>query len=158
VRTPALARVPPLIVSQHTRRQEVHRPDRHREVRHDQAPCTILPHPSSSSDLWVDGSVPNSQKTGESGNVTYAKGSASGPIKTAALVVAGITVSDQAFIEADTDSTNSPGIFGLGPATGSIVYQTFAGQADAAPPLDRIFALNSSSEGYITSTLVFFSL
>jgi hypothetical protein len=116
-----------------------------------------LTHPLHSSDLWVGGgAVPNSKDTGENGNVTYAKGSAAGPIKTADMVVAGITVSAQAFIEADDDSTGVPGILGLGPALGSVVYNTFIPtDPTKAPPLDRIFSEDSSSGMYITNMWVY---
>jgi hypothetical protein len=96
--------------------------------------------------------VKNAKLSGESGNITYAKGAASGPIKTADLELAGITVKDQAFLEADENSSGSPGIIGLGPATGSVIYQTFLGDKEAEPPLDRIWAQNSSSQMYITTT------
>jgi hypothetical protein len=68
----------------------------------------------------------------------------------------GFTIADQAYIEAlPADNTaNSPGIIGLGPASGSLIFNDYLGDASGSPFLDRVFA-NGSVPAYITTTCAF---
>jgi hypothetical protein len=84
-------------------------------------------------------------------NITYAKGFAAGPIKTVDVSFAGYNITSQAFIEADDNTSGSPGIIGLGPASGSTIFNDLHSNLSAAPILDRIFA-NGSVPAYITTT------
>jgi hypothetical protein len=54
---------------------------------------------TGSSDLWVEGIVPAAKNTGVLGEITYAKGSARGPIMTSDVQFAGYTIQDQPFSE-----------------------------------------------------------
>jgi hypothetical protein len=124
---------------------------------------------TGSSDLWVQSntSIPGSQSTGQSANISYAVGSAAGPIKLAEVTFAGCTIPNQAYLEvpAGNGVPGTQGIIGLGPASGSNILDTLSTAAFAtapvnvtqalgmAPPLDRIFA-NGSVPAFITSTWV----
>jgi hypothetical protein len=107
---------------------------------------------TGSTDFWVEGTVPNADVTGQNATIQYAKGAATGPVKTADLEIAGVTVKAQAFLNALENDSGSPGIIGLGPATGSVIFNKFQGDAEASPPLDRIFGQNKTSQRFITTT------
>jgi len=109
---------------------------------------------SGSSDLWVAGAVPGAKDTGATAQITYAVGSAQGPVKTADLTILGYTVKDQAYIEVDvsSDAPDGTGLIGFGPSTGSQVLQAIA-NSTGDPPLDRIFRQNTSIPNYITVAL-----
>ncbi|KZT09219.1 acid protease [Laetiporus sulphureus 93-53] len=110
---------------------------------------------TGSSDLYVAGTVPDSNDTGKTSGVTYAVGAVEGPIKTAKMDFLGYTVDDQAFlnIEANSDNeTAGTGLIGLGPHTGSQIQSTL-GNGTGDPPLDRIFQQNTSTPNYITVLL-----
>ncbi|KAG8889958.1 hypothetical protein FRB98_001692 [Tulasnella sp. 332] len=115
---------------------------------------------TGSSDLWVYGSVPNTQSTGKTASVGYAIGTVNGSVLQAPLGFAGYTVPDQAFINVLDVSTfsNDPttegysGLVGLGPNTGSAVQGVVGGQA-GGPMMDRIFELNTTSQNYISFQL-----
>ncbi|TRM63783.1 aspartic peptidase domain-containing protein [Schizophyllum amplum] len=109
---------------------------------------------TGSSDLWVAGSVKNAKDTGHTSGVTYAVGAVKGPIKTAELEFSGFTVPDQAYIEV-TPSRSQPasvGLIGLGPNSGSNVYQEMGDDSGMAV-LDSIFTQNTSTPNYITVLL-----
>lgn len=106
---------------------------------------------TGSSDLWVGGSVPNSQSTGKTATVTYVSGGASGPVYTADLDFLDYNVSNQAFILADGKQDGS-GLIGLGPNSGSSIHSSLNNmQGDSV--LDRIFLQNTSTENYMTILL-----
>ncbi|KAI8978776.1 acid protease [Trametes punicea] len=109
---------------------------------------------TGSSDLWVAGSVPNTQQTGRSAQVQYAVGEIEGPILTASLEFAGYTVDNQAFINASPSSSNpaGTGLIGLGPSSGSQVQSTI-GSSAGDPTLDRIFQQDTSTPNFITVLL-----
>jgi hypothetical protein len=95
----------------------------------------------------------NATDTGKTGNVSYAVGSASGPIKTADLQFAGFTVKDQIFMSAeDNESGSNFGIIGLGPNSGSVWFNEFDNKSIADTTLTRIFTQNATTQMYITST------
>nr|GAT43188.1 predicted protein [Mycena chlorophos] len=109
---------------------------------------------TGSADLWVAGDVSSSTGTGMSGTITYASGSATGPIQQATLDFAGYTVQNQAYIQV-TPSSSQPagqGLIGLGPSSGSIVYQAFEA-SEGNTPLDNIFLQNTATPNYITFLL-----
>ncbi|KAI0276912.1 aspartic peptidase domain-containing protein [Russula aff. rugulosa BPL654] len=109
---------------------------------------------NASSDLWVAGTVPNANFTGNSAKIQYDIGSDEGPIQTADLTLLGYTVPDQAFV-AVTPSSDSPegyGLIGLGPSTGSVVLGTLDNSA-GDPPIDRIFRQDTSVPNFISVLL-----
>ncbi|KAF8585027.1 acid protease [Ramaria rubella] len=114
-----------------------------------------------SSDLWVAGNIPNKQSLGKSATVTYAQGSASGDVNTAAVELSGYNVSDQAFIFVadfsatgfgDPSTTEFSGLIGLGPSSSSVIH-TAIGQSTGDPFLDRVFRQNTSTPNFITFLL-----
>lgn len=109
---------------------------------------------TGSSDLWVAGNVPGAQGTGKTASVNYAIGAANGAVMTANLDFDGYTVDNQAFISVSTDAAHpaGQGILGLGPNSGSEVFQQFNSEAGDAT-LDRIFRQNTSTPNYITILL-----
>ncbi|PCH43782.1 acid protease [Wolfiporia cocos MD-104 SS10] len=109
---------------------------------------------TGSSDLWVAGNVPNAQSTGKSAGVDYAIGAASGSVMTATMGFDDYTVNNQAFISVPVDSAHpmGQGIIGLGPNSGSDVYQQFNSPAGDSP-LNSIFRQNTSTPNFITILL-----
>lgn len=109
---------------------------------------------TGSSDLWVAGTVPGAKSTGSSAKIQYAVGSEEGPIQTADLTLLGYTVKDQAFIEVtpSTDTPDGVGLIGLGPSTGSEVFNTLKSSA-GDPPIDRIFRQDTSVPNFISVLL-----
>ncbi|KAF5330098.1 hypothetical protein D9758_018669 [Tetrapyrgos nigripes] len=109
---------------------------------------------TGSSDLWVAGSVSNAKDTGKSAGVTYAIDSVEGEIKTADLVFSGYSISDQAYIEVRPSDQNpeGKGLIGLGPNTGSNVYQVLNNDGDHAVA-NRIFLQNTSTPNFISINL-----
>ncbi|TFK70924.1 acid protease [Pluteus cervinus] len=109
---------------------------------------------TGSSDLWVAGSVPGASLTGFTTGVNYAVGQVQGPIKLATLDFAGFTVQSQAYLEVtpDTDNPQGTGLIGLGPNSGSSIFQTVSTPASATV-LDRIFLQNTTTPNFITVLL-----
>ncbi|KAF8230075.1 acid protease [Tricholoma matsutake] len=109
---------------------------------------------TGSSDLWVAGNVPNTNDTKFTASVQYAVGSVQGPVQTARLDFDGKTVPDQAFLEVVPDSNNpdGSGILGLGPNSGSNIYET-VGSTVGAAVADRIFLQNTSTPNFVTVLL-----
>ncbi|KAH8109296.1 acid protease [Phellopilus nigrolimitatus] len=114
---------------------------------------------TGSSDLWVTGSVPNSQDSKKSVTLEYAVGQAAGDIYYADLTFGNFTVSDQAFLMVQNTSSFSTnitaqgynGLIGLGPNTGSLIREKLDRDDfmdDAV--LDRIFQANKTSQNYIS--------
>ncbi|KAJ7079759.1 aspartic peptidase domain-containing protein [Mycena belliarum] len=110
---------------------------------------------TGSADLWVAGSVPSGQATGKAATISYASGSASGPVKTSDLLFGGYTVPKQAFIEVPPDTAHpiGQGLIGLGPSSGSVIYQAFASEDEGNTVLDSIFIQNTSTPNFITFIL-----
>ncbi|KAK0464236.1 aspartic peptidase domain-containing protein [Desarmillaria tabescens] len=106
------------------------------------------------SALVDTGSVMDSIDAGATSGVTYAIGGAKGPIKTSTLEFSRYTVRDQAFMEVtpDTDNKKGKGVIGLGPTSGSNIYNTLNTSAGFAV-LDRIFLQNTSTPNYLTVLL-----
>ncbi|PBK97381.1 acid protease [Armillaria gallica] len=109
---------------------------------------------AGSSDLWIAGNVTDSIDTGATSEISYAVGGATGPIKTSTLGFAGYTVQDQAFMQVtpDSDHTIGAGIIGLGPTTGSVIYNKL-NTSVGYTVLDRIFLQNTSTPNYYTVLL-----
>ncbi|KAK0243960.1 aspartic peptidase domain-containing protein [Armillaria nabsnona] len=109
---------------------------------------------AGSSDLWVAGNVTDSIDTGATSGITYASGGAGGPIKTSTLEFAGYTVQDQAFMQITPDSDHpiGMGIIGLGPTSGSAIYNNLTTSVGYTV-LDRIFLQNTSTPNYLTVLL-----
>ncbi|KAF9029911.1 acid protease [Hymenopellis radicata] len=109
---------------------------------------------TGSSDLWVAGTVPSAQDTGATSGVTYAVGSAKGPVKIADMKFAGYEISNQAFMQVppDADNKQGQGILGLGPNSGSNIYNTLQSDAGFAV-VDRIFLQNTSTPNFISIAL-----
>ncbi|KAF8555757.1 acid protease [Imleria badia] len=114
---------------------------------------------TGSSDLWVTGSVPGAQNTGNSLTLSYAVGNAAGDIYTAPFQLDGVTVQDQAFLLVSNTSTFSnihsegyDGLIGLGPNSGSSIYKKLSGDSGNCA-INRIFQQNASSNNYITLML-----
>ncbi|KAK0243958.1 aspartic peptidase domain-containing protein [Armillaria nabsnona] len=109
---------------------------------------------AGSSDLWVAGNVTDSIDTGATSEITYAIGGAKGPVKTSTLEFAGYTVQDQAFMQVIPDSENAigTGLIGLGPTTGSVIYNRL-NTSVGYTVLDRIFLQNTSTPNYYTVLL-----
>ncbi|KAK0504253.1 aspartic peptidase domain-containing protein [Armillaria luteobubalina] len=110
---------------------------------------------TGSSDLWVAGNVTDSIDTGAMSEVSYADGSgAEGPVKLSILEFSGYTVQDQAFLQItpDNDHPIARGLIGLGPTTGSKIYNKLNTSAGYAV-LDRIFLQNTSTPNYLTVLL-----
>jgi hypothetical protein len=102
--------------------------------------------------LWIASALDNATSTGQNGNISYAVGSASGPIETADLEFAGYTVKDQVFMSAtDNDSGSNFGILGLGPNSGSVWFNELGNASSADTALTRIFLQNATTQMYITS-------
>ncbi|KAK0243957.1 aspartic peptidase domain-containing protein [Armillaria nabsnona] len=109
---------------------------------------------TGSSDLWVAGNISDSIDTGKMSELPYAKGAAGGPVKTSTLGFAGYTVQDQAFMQVtpDNDHLIGTGIIGLGPTTGSVIYNNLTTSVGYTV-LDRIFLQNTSTPNYLTVLL-----
>ncbi|TFY75629.1 hypothetical protein EWM64_g8384 [Hericium alpestre] len=115
---------------------------------------------TGSSDLWIAGDVPNTKDLGKSVDLSYAIGRATGDINTANLAFDNFTVTDQAYVLVKDTSTFSTdinaqgyqGLLGLGPNTGSVVYQKIDDHsADSA--LFRIFGEDKTTQNYISVLL-----
>ncbi|KAH0831986.1 aspartic peptidase domain-containing protein [Lanmaoa asiatica] len=115
---------------------------------------------TGSSDLWVTGSVPGAQDTGKSLTLSYAVGNAAGNVYTAPFQFNNYTVQDQAFLLVSNTSSFSTdihtqgydGLIGLGPNSGSSIYDKLSGDSGNSA-INRIFQQNSSSNNYITLML-----
>ncbi|PBK97380.1 acid protease [Armillaria gallica] len=109
---------------------------------------------TGSSDLWVAGNITDSIDTGKVSELPYAKGAAGGPVKTSTLEFAGYIVQDQAFMQVTPDSEHpiGAGIIGLGPTTGSVIYNNLTTSVGYTV-LDRIFLQNTSTPNYLTVLL-----
>ncbi|KAH7885424.1 aspartic peptidase domain-containing protein [Phlebopus sp. FC_14] len=116
---------------------------------------------TGSSDLWVTGSVPGAQDTGESLTLSYAVGNAAGDVYTAPFQVGGYSVDNQAFLLVSNTSSFSTnihsegydGLIGLGPNSGSSIYKKLSGDS-GNNAINRIFQQNpSNSDDYITLML-----
>ncbi|KDQ62633.1 hypothetical protein JAAARDRAFT_30550 [Jaapia argillacea MUCL 33604] len=110
---------------------------------------------TGSSDLWVAGTVPTKTSTGATSGVQYAIGSVTGPINLATLEFAGYSVPSQAYLEITPDDTNpsGSGLIGLGPNTGSNIWYTLNGEAQADAVCDRIFRMNTTTPNFISVLL-----
>ncbi|PBK97383.1 acid protease, partial [Armillaria gallica] len=112
---------------------------------------------TGSSDLWVAGNITDSIDTGKMSEIPYAKGAAGGPVKTSTLQIANYTVQDQAFkstvqVTPDSDHPTGIGLIGLGPTTGSVIYNNLTTSVGYTV-LDRIFLQNTSTPNYLTVLL-----
>ncbi|KAJ7486168.1 aspartic peptidase domain-containing protein [Mycena galericulata] len=111
---------------------------------------------TGSSDLWVaTSSLTGTSSTGKAATISYASGSASGPVLTGSVDFAGFTVSNQAFIEVPPDSDHpvGQGLIGLGPSEGSVLFEAFNAASEGNTVLDSIFIQNTSTPNYMTFTL-----
>ncbi|KAJ7758112.1 aspartic peptidase A1 [Mycena maculata] len=114
---------------------------------------------TGSSDLWVSfpGTAPSTTDTGKSLSLSYAVGSASGDIHTAAVEFGNYTVSDQAFLlVANASSFSSDtafnGLVGLGPNEGSQI-QSKLGSPSGDTLTNRIFQQEKTTANYVTFLL-----
>jgi len=108
---------------------------------------------TGSSDLWTIGTIEGGKSTGQSGEITYAQGSAKGPIYLTEIKFAGHKVSDQAYL--NVTGGNPPqgdGLIGLGPFSSSVIRSKL-NSAAGDPVLNRIFALNASTPNFMSFTL-----
>ncbi|KAF9507093.1 hypothetical protein BS47DRAFT_1266993, partial [Hydnum rufescens UP504] len=111
-----------------------------------------------SSDLWVDGTVPNSSDTGISASISYAIGTAAGNIHTAQANFSDFSVASQAYLQV-TDSKSFgalasegiSGLAGLGPGFSSVIRNAAGTKGDTL--LDNIFQLNKTTSNFITFLL-----
>ncbi|KAJ7643879.1 aspartic peptidase domain-containing protein [Roridomyces roridus] len=111
---------------------------------------------TGSSDLWVAAnSLSGTTTTGKAGTISYASGGATGDILTGTLGFAGSTVSGQAFISVNPDSSHpvGQGLVGLGPSSGSVIFGSFDSASEGNTVLDNIFTQNTSTPNFITFTL-----
>ncbi|CAL1707657.1 unnamed protein product [Somion occarium] len=108
---------------------------------------------TGSSDLTVAGDIPNTKDTGKTTELSYAIGSAKGPIKLVEVGYEGYTIPDQAFV-LDTSGVQGEdqGIIGLGPSSNSKIRQVL-NSAAGNPVVDHIFKLNSSTPNFISIIL-----
>jgi len=117
---------------------------------------------TGSSDLWVNfpGTPPSTTDLGKSLTLNYAIGAASGNINTAPLQFGSYSVPDQAFLNvlnassfsSNIHSQGYDGLLGLGPNSGSQIYQKIDGAGDSV--LARIFSANQSSDNNFISFLL----
>ncbi|KAJ7758113.1 aspartic peptidase domain-containing protein [Mycena maculata] len=110
---------------------------------------------TGSSDLWVAAnSVSGAASTGKAATISYASGSATGPVMTGSVDFAGYSVASQAFINVTPDSDHpvGQGLIGLGPSEGSVVYQAFDSD-EGNTILNNIFLQNTSTPNYMTFLL-----
>ncbi|KAJ7183832.1 aspartic peptidase domain-containing protein [Mycena filopes] len=129
---------------------------------------------TGSSDLVLYGQLttPGSD-SGKTASISYADGnSATGPVQLAPVVFGGLTVPNQAFSELHVPSICLPGfltvttpvfmsappgvgsgILGLGPSSGSVVYQAFDGADEGNPVLDNLFIQNKLTPNFISFRL-----
>ncbi|KAH9846972.1 acid protease [Lenzites betulinus] len=118
---------------------------------------------TGSSDLWVKGKsspLPNTSQTSLSLSLTYGVGQTSGNISYTSVEFAGITVSNQAFIDA-TNASNPilsygvDGIVGLGFTKLSSIDAalTGAGKSDGKSLLYNLFADNPKEPNFIAFAL-----
>ncbi|PCH39890.1 acid protease [Wolfiporia cocos MD-104 SS10] len=115
---------------------------------------------TGSSDLWVTGTVPNTNDLGKSVSLSYAVGDAAGDVNTATLNFGNYTVENQAYLlVTDTASFSIniaaegfEGLIGLGPNTGSVIRDKI-GDSRGDSVLDRIFQQNASDSNYMTVLL-----
>ncbi|KAJ7274248.1 aspartic peptidase domain-containing protein [Mycena rebaudengoi] len=120
------------------------------------APFTApLLHLTPSADLWVAGTVPGAASTGKAASIQYASGGAAGPVKTSELQFSEYAVPKQAFMEVvpDDDHPEGQGLIGLGPSSGSNVFQAFSEATEGLTVLDSIFLQNKETPNYITFAL-----
>jgi len=115
---------------------------------------------TGSADLWVSGSVSNTEDTGKHVAVAYAVGNAEGNVNLAPLSFDNYTVDKQAYILVENSDTFSPtlqsngfkGLMGLGfDATSVVRSKVGAGTGDT--PLSRIFQLNKTTENFVSLQL-----
>lgn len=109
---------------------------------------------TGSSDLYVSGTIPNTQNTGKSAGVQYAIGQVEGPVQLANLDFLGFSVPNQAFINQPVSENfqAGTGLIGLGPSSGSQVLSTI-NNSTGDPPLERIFLQDTSTPNYMTVLL-----
>ncbi|KAF8214306.1 hypothetical protein K438DRAFT_1927392 [Mycena galopus ATCC 62051] len=109
------------------------------------------------SDLWVASTVSSASSTGQdsdSATVSYASGAATGPVMSAPVDFAGYTIPSQAFIQVPPDSSHpaAPGLIGLGPSEGSVVYGEFD-STEGNTVLNNIFLQNTATPNFIIFAL-----
>ncbi|KAH9989722.1 acid protease [Russula compacta] len=115
---------------------------------------------TGSADLWVAGSVSNTEDTGKQVSVAYAVGNVKGNINLATLTFDNYTVDKQAFILVEDSSSFSPtlqsngfqGLMGLGFDVASVV-QSKVGHVAGDTPLSRIFQLNKTTQNFMSLQL-----
>jgi len=115
---------------------------------------------TGSSDLWVAGTVPGTEDTGKSADVSYAIGEAKGDINLATLGFDNYTVDNQAFILVNDTSTLTSsfsidgfqGLMGLGFDAGSNVREKL-GDGPGDTPLSRIFQQNKTTQNFVSVLL-----
>ncbi|KAE9393460.1 acid protease [Gymnopus androsaceus JB14] len=108
---------------------------------------------TGSSDLWVSGDVPSTKNvSAQKVHLDYAGGTVSGSINTAELTLGSFTVSDQAYLKADTAQLGrggANGILGIGPSSISAINKKYS-SSKGEPFLSRIFKQNATLENYFT--------
>ncbi|KAG8880182.1 hypothetical protein FRB97_001013 [Tulasnella sp. 331] len=115
---------------------------------------------TGSSDMWIYGNVSNTTPTNQSAGLSYAIGEVDGDILLAPLSFAGYKVPSQAFIEvqnissfgADPRMSGYTALVGLGPLSGSVVYNAF-NTSTGFPMMNNIFTQNLTNESYVTLLL-----
>ncbi|KAJ7213840.1 acid protease [Mycena pura] len=110
---------------------------------------------TGSADLWVVSGDLQGTSTGTAASVSYASGSADGPVELGSLEFAGYTVPDQAFMLVAPDAINpeGTGLMGLGPSDGSSIFEALHELKEGATVLDNIFLQNTQTPNYITFAL-----
>ncbi|VDB91841.1 unnamed protein product [Peniophora sp. CBMAI 1063] len=114
---------------------------------------------TGSADLWVAGSVPNSNDLGKTVSLSYAIGTAKGNVNSAKLTFDDYSVDNQAFVLVTDTSTFSSdfataaykGLLGLGPNSGSVIYRKLdADDNGGDSALFRIFEESQATSQFIT--------
>ncbi|KAG6887509.1 hypothetical protein C0995_014741 [Termitomyces sp. Mi166 len=117
---------------------------------------------TGSSDLWANfpTTQPTSTDLGESINLAYAVGAASGNAHAATVQIGDYSVDNQAFLlvantssfSTDIHAQGYDGLLGLGPNKGSVIYKKLDGHTGDTL-LTHIFEQNTSANAYITFLL-----
>ncbi|TDL23434.1 acid protease [Rickenella mellea] len=102
---------------------------------------------TGSSDLWVTKNVTDAKVLGVQAAVTYAIGSASGPVQLSTLIFDDFTFKQNLGVNLPADA-----LIGLGPGSNSIV-RLKVGNSTGDPPLDRIFQQNMTTPNFISVLL-----